>query len=776
MGAQDRDSGARRRAAGTIRPRAVIWAARLAALVLAPLLFLAVVEGGLRLVGSGHPTAYFIRSADGEHLEANPWFGWRFFGADLSRMPTPTRIDARKPEGVYRIFVLGASAARGEPNPAFSFGRVLETMLAARRPDLRFEVVNTAMTAVNSHVVRHVARECAGLEPDLFVVYMGNNEVVGPYGAGSAVRGFLGSRRAVDASVRLRGTRTGQLLTAAGRAVAARRDDVRREWGGLEMFREQLVTADDPRLERVYGNYAANLEDILAVAREAGAPVILSTVLTNLRDQPPLASVHRDDLDEAGRERWRALFEAGESLAAEGDAAGALQRYLAAAALDDRRADLHFRMGEAYLVQGRTEDAARAFVLARDLDALRFRADSRINEIVRRVGEAGAGAGVRLVDVAADVRYPGPPPQPIPGGELLYEHVHMNFVGNYLVAAELYAAVRDLLPPAPRAAGNDAPPGIAECAASLVYTPYDQCADAVKIARITAKPPFAPEQGERDAARAARLEAELNEDILARSENDYRRALSARPADLLLRADYADLLSSRGRFADAAREFEGLLAVYPRSSDWLVKLGDVLRELGRDADAVDRYRRALDINGTRVDALVGRAVSLGRLGRADEAESDLRRALDIRPADAGANFELGRLELGRGEAADARDHFLVALRKQPDTPAFFRHLGAAMARAAAPPPEPILLRDVRIADLLLFLEVRAGVPVAGDWPALAAVGVTPETRVDCPVLEPGIERTLEAAARAIGPEALLRRSDGGYLFTAGGGGIPESGP
>ena len=90
-----------------------------------------------------------------------------------------------KPPNTKRIFILGESAALGDPMPEFSFSRMLEKMLIERFPSNRFEVINVAVTAINSHVILPIARECARHEGDLWIVYMGNNEMVGPFGAGT---------------------------------------------------------------------------------------------------------------------------------------------------------------------------------------------------------------------------------------------------------------------------------------------------------------------------------------------------------------------------------------------------------------------------------------------------------------------------------------------------------------------------------------------------------------------------------------------------------------
>ena len=75
------------------------------------------------------------------------------------------------------------SAAMGDPEPAFGASRYMETLLRDRFAKTDFEVVNVAFTAINSHVILPLARECAGHEGDLWIIYMGNNEMVGPFGA-----------------------------------------------------------------------------------------------------------------------------------------------------------------------------------------------------------------------------------------------------------------------------------------------------------------------------------------------------------------------------------------------------------------------------------------------------------------------------------------------------------------------------------------------------------------------------------------------------------------
>jgi hypothetical protein len=148
-----------------------------------------------------------------------------------------------KPVGTYRIFVLGESAAMGDPDPAYGFSRYLAAMLGERFPTMRFEVVNTGIVAINSHVSLVMARELAKYKPDLLLVYTGSNEVVGPYGPGTVLTASSMSMPIIFA----RSLRIGQLLSEKGKQRA--------EWRGMEMFLNKQVPADSPMMEPAYRHF-----------------------------------------------------------------------------------------------------------------------------------------------------------------------------------------------------------------------------------------------------------------------------------------------------------------------------------------------------------------------------------------------------------------------------------------------------------------------------------------------------------------------------------------
>jgi Flp pilus assembly protein TadD len=243
--------------------------------VLSPLIFLVSVEGILRLAGAGFPPEFFVPIQGRNRLTTNDRFGWRYFPRQLARAPVPAVIVTPKPAGLYRVFVLGESAAMGFPEPSFGMARMLSALLEARMPGRRVEVINAAMTAINSHAMAVIARECSRLQPDAVVIMAGNNEVVGPRGPGTVFPRIEEWQQSA---------RLGQVLT---RWISpAHRQS---EWRGMEMFERHVVAPNDHRLETVYGDFEENLAESVRVSRQASAAVVVLTIPVNLTE-PPFAS------------------------------------------------------------------------------------------------------------------------------------------------------------------------------------------------------------------------------------------------------------------------------------------------------------------------------------------------------------------------------------------------------------------------------------------------------------------------------------------------------
>jgi tetratricopeptide (TPR) repeat protein len=339
-------SSARQEAAFALAPRRRRLFALLA-LALAPLLAFGLLEGALRVAGYGYDTAFFkkARINSRDFLINNDKFVLRFFPPQLTRLPAALRMAAEKPANTCRIFVLGESAALGDPSPTYGAGRYLQALLAEEHPDMKFEVVNVSITAINSHAILPIARECARCQGDFWIIYMGNNEMVGPFGAASVFGAQAPPFWAVRYSLALQKTRVGQWLMTGVRHFHFR-SSKSDSWGGMEMFLGHELSPADPRKQRVYDNFERNLGDILQTGLHSGARVVLNTVAVNLKDCSPFASITPGGLPEVDRAASQLLASNAVQAWQRGRFQEAAEEFAKAAKLQPLAADLQYGLAQ----------------------------------------------------------------------------------------------------------------------------------------------------------------------------------------------------------------------------------------------------------------------------------------------------------------------------------------------------------------------------------------------------------------------------------------------
>lgn len=577
-----------------------------------PFLLLLLLEVALRGLGIGYPTGFFLPATirgRAVFIE-NQSFARRYFPPGLERAPLNMAFAAHKPADTVRIFVFGESAALGDPEPAYGFARVLETMLRETVPAKRIEVINVALTAINSHVIRDIAHDCAPRQGDYWIVYMGNNEVVGPFGAGTVFGPQVPAPALIRASLALKRTRVGQWLDTL-RWQLAPGTPVPSSWDGMEMFLPHQVPSEDPRLARVYANFEANLREIIDTGRRAGAKVLVATVAVNLKDNAPLGAVHRAGLTAGALAEWERAFAGARTALSASNAPAALAELGRAAALDDRHAGLHYLTGRAWLQLGRTKDARAALEAALELDTLRFRADAHINRIIRRMTDAAGSPGVELIDVAGHL---GAQSQAgLPGEEFFHEHVHFNFAGNYEVARLFARRVRsDLM-------ATNAPELTPErCAALLACTDFDRYRVLDEVRQRLERAPFNRQlDHELRAARLQGLLHPLRSGSLLAALDVYRSAIAARPDDAVLRVSFGTLLRDFEQLPEALEQWRRAIELQPHSIEAGLGLANTLEALGRTAEAAALY---FDV-GT----------ALARAGRHEEAVGQFEITLRLRP-------------------------------------------------------------------------------------------------------------------------------------------------
>ncbi len=592
-------------------------------LVLLPLFFLGVIELGLRIIDIGYSTS-FTKKLQGHKPEAyicNDNFAKLFFPPALAALPQPFVITKDKPAHSYRIIVLGGSAAEGSPEPSYGFSRILDVFLEDQYPDVKFEVINLAITATNSHVALRVLKDVIDFHPDMLIVYSGNNEVVGPFGAGTVFASYSPNLSLIRAGLDVRSTRIGQLLD--GFLLTLKHKESPKEWGGMSMFLNNQVRRTNPIMDKVYGNFKSNLEDILRIATENDVKIIISTVGSNIKDCAPFASLHKTNISDADINTWNQLFKSGISFQVKQKYPEAVELYLKASDIDETYADLQYRLGQCYWQLGDYRKAKAQFIKARELDTLRFRADNRINEIVRSISNENIFKDTYLVDAVEAIDQISP--YNTPGEELFYEHVHFNFSGNYFLAKLMFNQITKILPgDINKMAANNPVPTLNECISRLAFTDYDKH----RVLRsnlddMYVKPPFINQIEHETWIKEKEQEASqysvASYDDVRKMLQMYQLAIERRKDDPWLHYNFANFLINLKKYKEAENHLRKTLQIFPQQHSAQYLLGNALSYQGEYNEAIKSYQEALLLKPTFSSAAYALADTLTHLERFDDS-------------------------------------------------------------------------------------------------------------------------------------------------------------
>ncbi|MGA2248117.1 MAG: tetratricopeptide repeat protein [Verrucomicrobiota bacterium] len=629
------------------RPGPRLWFFRLTALLL-PLLLLAALEVGLRLGGYGFDPHFFkpLKIGTENFLVENDDFSFSFFPRETARNPGELRMKAVKPPGTVRIFIFGESAAMGDPEPAYGPARYLEAELRGKYPDTTFEIVNVAFTAINSHVIVPIARECARQSGDLWIIYMGNNEMVGPFGAATVFGRQAPPLPYVRLATAIQRTRSGQLFTAWARKFNGH-EARSTSWGGMQMFLNNQIAPDNPLKENVYRNFQKNLDDILRAGLGSGAKVLLNTVAVNLQDCPPFASCTNGSLAPADRAQFQQWYSDAQQAEAGSNFVMAARLCESAAKFDPGCAGLQYLWGRCLLAQNNVPAAREHLRLACDDDALPFRADSRLNGALRSAGNHFAGANLVLFDAAEALAADNA--TGVCGQETFYEHVHFDFGGAYRLGLAWAQQVEKMLPGIRPPAGRQwASPD--ECARLLGLTDWNRelifthMLGRMRVPPLSSQPNNAGRMEDLQ-SRIRLLQARLTPEAAATARENFQGLIQTWPDDFLLGENFALFLQASGNVSQSISEWRRIHGLMP--DDYLPYF-----QMGR---------------------------LLGGQQQWTEAESDLRLAVRLRPSLTEAWFELGNVLASQGKFDEALASYAVARRQRPQDPQTFFRVGKVYA-------------------------------------------------------------------------------------------------
>ena len=602
-----------------------------ALVVFAPLLFFAIVEAALRLFWPAGSLAAFTKLDSGgrTYFVANPALGRRYFSRE-THPPAPINepFAAEKPANALRIFVLGESTVAGYPYPANgTFSRVLRDALRDVLPADSVEVINLGIAATNSYTMLDLAAEVAAQHPDAVLIYAGHNEYYGALGIGSSVRG--GSSPAlVRTYLRLEHLRTVLLLrnaiTSLGRAV---RPEVPLDSASATFMesvaRDEAIPLGSEEYVNGLAQFSGNLALLLDGFRGAGIPVFIASIESNQRSQHPFAAPAN----------------------------------VAAAEVFDSATHR--------LAAGDTTASRTLFMRARDLDVIRFRAPSALDDSIRALARHHGATYVPAAERLREVSAAG-----VPGSDVFLEHLHPNAHGTVLIAQAFYDAIAATgflgrRPTLSRLAPWD------EYRQRMQLTAFDERIVHHTVETLTNRWPFV------DRARAL----------------DYRSLY--RPISY---PDSLALLASRGGVSwlegklrigswyertghpdSAALEYRGLVRDLPLAEPSYRLLGRALAAAGQRAEARASLERAQSLAVTWESAYLLGSMALAEKDYA-KAIALLDRSVTLNPRSAAALFDLSLAFAASGNPLPARAAADRAFRLQPAYPGLAHWVETLRAR------------------------------------------------------------------------------------------------
>ena len=368
---------------------------------------------------------------------------------------------AQKDNNSYRIFCMGGSTTYGRPYfDKVSFCGWLRAYLNAADPTRNWEVINAGGISFASYRVARLMDELKEYQPDLFIVYSGQNEflerrsygtlmelpswVINLDAALSGTRTYTAMKHMLDA---IRSTPPQQ--AGEGNLLGSEVDEILSHTIGPESYRR-----DDTLKQQVITHYRLNLIRMARIARSVDSDILFIQPAINIKDMSPFKSEHTEGLDEQALSEWQALYQRATGLQKTGHFSAALPLYQQALGIDDRYAELHYRLGQVFFEMGQHDKAEKAFRRAVEEDIAPLR---MLVSMQRIVEEIASSEDAPLIDFPSILReaYSSQYGHTVFGKEFFPDHVHTNLEGYRILGLALFDQMVETGITKPDAAWND---------------------------------------------------------------------------------------------------------------------------------------------------------------------------------------------------------------------------------------------------------------------------------------------------------------------------------
>lgn len=522
-------------------------------LILIPVILISLLEIGLGIFDYGDDLSLF-KQGEGQYenyMYINRWVAGRYFDNEKLIPDPPNDVFLKdKPENCYRIFVLGGSTAAGWPYPNnLMFSRILNKSLTNTFPDKHIEIVNTSISAINTYTQLDFLEEILDQQPDAVLLYSGHNEYYGAFGVAST-QSIGKARWLKKLYLNLVHYKTFQLVRNFIRfSSGIFADDSASQSGPGETLMERLVSEQ----KIVYGSelytdgvdqYRKNLTEIIETLKEEGVPLIISNLVSNLKDQPPF------------------LSESGEG-----------------------SAETFFKSAKEFEGLLKLDQAKEAYIKAKDYDLLRFRASEDINLIIDELAEKYDIPVVQMTKYFEDASF-----NSIVGNDLILDHLHPNVIGYFLMAEAFYNKMKE-----EKLISDSWPENVllsrSEMISNWGMTRFDIVFASLRLAYLKGGWPFKPAGTQNTAIK----------DFVFKDEKERRALAVWQDRDYTsedAHADIAAVFESDNDFESAFNEYNALTCLKPYNYSAYLKAAEMLIHMNRKPEALPYLQQSLKLNKT----------------------------------------------------------------------------------------------------------------------------------------------------------------------------------
>ncbi len=594
-----------------------------------PIVIIAFTEIFLQIIDFNGNKSLFI-SMDGDmstYKRCNPAVSQRYFRS-LSTYPTPPKdiFLKEKPDNGYRIFVLGGSTTAGFPYGSnLTFPRILEKRLADTFLDMHIEVVNTAMSAINTYAFLDFIDEILSEQPDAILIYAGHNEFYGALGIGSMVS-FGQIPQITRLYLKLNRFKIFQLLREiignVQQLIKFKKTDSNPDNASntlmTRIVKDKVIPYNDLLYIRGKEQFAENLSIIIKKIQDSDVNVIISELVSNIGDIEPFESVESNVNPKAS------------------------DIYLSAIQYES---DKNF------------EAANSTYYLAKDLDALRFRAPEDFNHIIDSLAIL---YNVPIVNLKA--RFHEMSPNQIIGDELMIDHLHPNISGYFLIADAFYNEMMEndyITADWARKNTSD------EYRKNWGYTSLDSIYADLTIKQLKAGWPF-QEEGKINSFLHSYIPKNPIEEIALKYLKDPEFGLEMAHLEL------AELYEDMGEYNKAYNEYQALFFTIPSEIKFHIAAARQLLQLKEFSEAKQLLLKSLKIKMTYFAYKWCGQIYL-RENDVGKAIQYLEKARNFKQNDSQLLFNLARAHMVSGNINTATDYYNKLSKISPDSD-YTRHL------------------------------------------------------------------------------------------------------